>query len=58
MEAYRSSLTGENATLMVEPDRAFFLYVRSPDGAPPAPPPASGDAPEAPAQSTRAGLND
>ena len=34
MEAYRAALTGENATLMVEPDSAFFDYLRSPEAAP------------------------
>jgi modulator of FtsH protease HflC len=58
MEAYRTSLTGENATLMVEPDSAFFHYLRSPDGAPvPAEAPAA-EPDEPPAQSTRAGLDD
>jgi modulator of FtsH protease HflC len=31
MEAYRSSLTGDNATLMIEPDSTFFDYLRSPE---------------------------
>jgi membrane protease subunit HflC len=34
MEAYKSSLTGENATFMVEPDSAFFDYLASPSGRP------------------------
>jgi membrane protease subunit HflC len=33
MQAYRNSLTGENTTLMLEPDSAFFNYLRSPDSA-------------------------
>jgi membrane protease subunit HflC len=56
MEAYRNSLTGENATLMVEPDSAFFHYLRSPDGRPPAGAPPEGR--EGPAESTAAGLDD
>ncbi len=31
MEAYRSSLKGDNTTLMVEPDSEFFDYLRSPN---------------------------
>jgi membrane protease subunit HflC len=34
MEAYKSSLTGENATFMVEPDSTFFDYLASPSGRP------------------------
>lgn len=57
MDAYRSALTGENATLMVEPNSAFFNYLRSPQApAPGAPLP--GEELEAPAQSTRATLDD
>jgi membrane protease subunit HflC len=58
MEAYRKSLRSENATLMVEPDSAFFDYLRSPDGAPPpaAVPPAEVTQP--PGQSSRADAND
>jgi membrane protease subunit HflC len=57
MEAYKSSLTGENTTLMVEPDSAFFNYLRSPTGSTPrGAVPAGG--PEVPAQSTSAGLDD
>jgi membrane protease subunit HflC len=40
MEAYRSSLTGENATLMIEPDMVFFDYLRSPNATPRVPGPA------------------
>lgn len=55
MEAYKSALTADNATLMVEPGSAFFEYLNSPEqeasaaagGAP---------APEGPAESTAAGL--
>lgn len=32
MQAYRASLNGDNTTLMVQPDSAFFDYLRSPDG--------------------------
>jgi membrane protease subunit HflC len=34
MEAYKSSLTSDNATLMVEPDSTFFDYLGSPSGRP------------------------
>ncbi|MCC0065755.1 MAG: protease modulator HflC [Rhodovulum sp.] len=34
MEAYKSSLKGENTTLMVEPDSTFFDYLGSPSGRP------------------------
>lgn len=57
MEAYRSSLTGANTTLMVEPDSAFFNYLRSPDSAA-AQPAAPTDAAEPPASATSVGLND
>lgn len=42
MDAYKNALKGDNTTLMLEPDSAFFHYLRSPDpdGAPP---PAAGD---------------
>ncbi len=30
MDAYRAALTAENATLMVEPQSAFFDYLHSP----------------------------
>ena len=58
MDAYRASLTGDNATLMIEPDSAFFDYLRSPE-------PRRrrrrrrrrGDGEAGPAQSTRAGLD-
>jgi modulator of FtsH protease HflC len=45
MDAYKASLRGDNATLMIEPDSVFFRYLRSPDAqvsqpAPAAPPPA------------------
>ena len=56
MEAYRAALTAENATLMVEPESAFFDYLRSPDGLAAAKAPAP-DGGEGPAESTRAGLN-
>ena len=31
MDAYRGALTADNATLMVEPDSAFFDYLHSPE---------------------------
>lgn len=31
MDAYRASLKGDNSTLLVEPDSAFFSYLHSPD---------------------------
>jgi membrane protease subunit HflC len=34
MEAYTSSLTGQNTTLMIEPDMEFFNYLRSPVSTP------------------------
>ncbi|HMQ92782.1 MAG TPA: protease modulator HflC [Amaricoccus sp.] len=34
MEAYKSSLKGENTTLMAEPDSTFFDYLSSPSGRP------------------------
>ncbi|MBA3326669.1 MAG: protease modulator HflC [Rhodobacteraceae bacterium] len=58
LEAYRASLTGENTTLMVEPDSAFFNYLRSPTSAASAEPVAPGDATEPPATGARLGLND
>jgi modulator of FtsH protease HflC len=56
MEAYRTSMHGENTTLMVEPDSDFFNYLRSPNLAAEPAPPGSGDG-ELPAQTTRAGLD-
>jgi membrane protease subunit HflC len=55
MEAYRGSLTADNATLMVEPGSAFFEYLNSPDLEAPD---AAGTtpAPVGPAESTAAGL--
>ncbi len=57
MDAYKASLRGDNATLMVEPDSAFFDYLHTPDpnGSPGA---ATARAPVAPAPSANAGLND
>ena len=57
MDAYRAALKGENATLLVEPDSAFFNYLSSPQqrslpqvtAAPAAPEPVSPAAP-APAE--------
>jgi membrane protease subunit HflC len=33
MEAYRNAMRGENTTMMIEPDSAFFNYLRSPESA-------------------------
>ena len=56
LDAYRRSMTGDNATLMLEPDSAFFDYLHSPE--PPAPPasaaPPAGDGEAGSAQSTSA----
>jgi membrane protease subunit HflC len=60
MDAYRKALTGDNATLMVEPDSAFFDYLRSPQrrsAAPPAPDSAEVP-PPAPVRGTTADLDD
>jgi membrane protease subunit HflC len=57
MQAYRSSLTGENTTLMLEPDSDFFNYLRSPNSAATAAPAEPDGGPLAPAES-RAGLSD
>ena len=56
MEAYRSSLTGENTTLMVEPDSDFFNYLRSPAGAAAVGAPPSEEPPEIAPESTAAEL--
>jgi membrane protease subunit HflC len=45
MEAYTSSLTGQNTTLMIEPDMEFFNYLRSPVSTPNVP--GTADAPAA-----------
>jgi membrane protease subunit HflC len=37
MEAYRKSMTGENTTVMMEPEGEFFNYLRSPHAAMPSP---------------------
>ncbi len=58
MQAYRTSLTGENTTLMVEPGSEFFNYLNSPISSAAPPPPAPGEPTPAPATSTRAGLNE
>jgi len=64
MQAYRSSLTGDNTTLMVEPDSAFFDYLRSPeaDGRPRPALPEGGEAPTAEGEASlpveNTGLND
>jgi modulator of FtsH protease HflC len=56
LQAYESSLRGENTTVMVEPDSAFFNYLRSPDSRAPGPddatPPAAEE--ELPASTSRA----
>ncbi len=57
MEAYRTSLTGANTTLMVEPDSDFFNYLRSPTSAAGVPAPGAGGD-EQPATATRAELDD
>jgi membrane protease subunit HflC len=58
LDAYRRSLTGQNATLLIEPDSAFFNYLHSPERREPAAPAAPADEGEAaPAQSTSAGLD-
>ena len=57
LDAYRKAMTGENATLMIEPDSAFFDYLHSPDRrTTPPPAPAEGGA-AAPGQNTSAGLD-
>jgi membrane protease subunit HflC len=58
LDAYRKSMTGDNATLMLEPDSAFFDYLHSPDRRAPVGPAAPVDDGEAaPAQSTAAGFD-
>jgi membrane protease subunit HflC len=51
MDAYRTALTSDNTTLMIEPDSAFFDYLHSPDlpegATPPAAPEAAASAPAA-----------
>jgi membrane protease subunit HflC len=44
MDAYRTALTSDNTTLMIEPDSAFFDYLHSPDLPEGATPPAAPDA--------------
>jgi membrane protease subunit HflC len=59
LDAYRRSMTGDNATLMLEPDSAFFDYLHSPE--PPTPPasaaPPAGEGEAGAAQSTAAGTD-
>jgi membrane protease subunit HflC len=59
MDAYKNSLKGDNTTMLIEPDSAFFHYLGSPypDGIPtPAPAPAQApDAAPAPAAGDQAG---
>lgn len=57
MEAYRTSLTGANTTLMIEPDSEFFNYLRSPTSSG-TPPPAVGDETAPGAAASRASLNE
>jgi membrane protease subunit HflC len=56
MDAYKASLKGDNATLMVEPDSAFFDYLHSPTARAPKPA-APAETPEQPAESTAAGFD-
>ncbi len=63
MDAYKNALTANNATVMVEPDSAFFDYLHSPEpraSEPPAPGAAASGATatgaEAPARNTSADL--
>jgi modulator of FtsH protease HflC len=60
LEAYETSLRGENTTVMVEPDSAFFNYLRSPNssaaGEEDVAPPPAGE--ELPASTTRAEADD
>lgn len=51
MDAYKAALTGQNATLMVEPDSAFFDYLHSPE-------PRAAAAPAAAAAAAGGGTND
>jgi modulator of FtsH protease HflC len=55
LDAYRKAMTGENATLMLEPDSEFFDYLHSPDRRAPAAPAGEGEA--GPAESTAAGFD-
>ena len=59
LDAYRRSMTGDNATLMLEPNSAFFDYLHSPE--PPTPPapaaPPAGEGEAGSAQSTAAGTD-
>lgn len=55
MDAYKKSLRSDNATLLLEPDSAFFDYLRTPEphGAPaPVPAPAPAATPEPAADAT------
>ncbi|WP_290745532.1 protease modulator HflC [Amaricoccus sp.] len=57
MQAYRNALRGGNTTLMVEPDSAFFDYLKSPHAAgapvPPPAPEAGGESSAAPSAASR-----
>ena len=57
MDAYRGALTAENATLMVEPQSAFFDYLHSPNAREPGASGAPG-AGDPPAESTSADLTE
>jgi membrane protease subunit HflC len=57
LDAYRGALTSENATMMVEPDSAFFDYLHSPAPQAPAAPPAAAPAAPAPAPSASVGAD-
>ncbi len=56
LDAYRGALTSDNATMMIEPDSAFFDYLHSPDARGSAPEPAAPAAP-APVPSASAGAD-
>lgn len=58
LQAYESSLRGENTTVMVEPDSEFFNYLRSPDQRAPGGAPIDEPAEDRPAQTTRAEADD
>lgn len=56
MGAYSTALTGENTTMLIEPDSTFFDYLRSPDSASRTPE-AEGDGPAAPPAAGAAAQN-
>ena len=57
MDAYRGSLKADNATMLVEPDSAFFDYLHSPEPRAAGTPPAAAPAAPAPAASAGAEPN-